>query len=172
MFPFCKKTSLRPEREDVLSELCSLSTLNKAGGRSGLMYNLQESALHFIQTVWIVKEKKLLEMFKSSLSDVKCYANGSRNKAIFQSKFSPTQWIRLASQCHLKSLRYFRVFLALFRDSKSKTKKGRGGQAPFYICLRKTLDSAWLRICGRIITGKCLICVFATQKDIRGGWNH
>lgn len=55
------------------------------------MYNLQESALHFIQTVWIVKEKKLLEMFKTSLSDVKCYANGSRNKAIFQSKFSPTQ---------------------------------------------------------------------------------
>lgn len=120
----------------------------------------------------LLKKKKLLEMFKTSSSDVKCYANGSRNKAVFQSKFSPTQWIWLANQCHPKSLRYFRVFLAPFRDSKSRTKKGRGGEAPFYICLRKTLDSAWLHICGRIITGKCLICVFATQKDIRGGWNH
>lgn len=58
--PLCKETSLRPEREDVLGELCSFSTPSKTGGRSGLLYDLQEPSLHFIQTVWIVKEKKSL----------------------------------------------------------------------------------------------------------------
>lgn len=56
--PLRKETSLRPEREDVPGELCSFSTLSKAGGRSGLLYDFQEPALHFSQTVWIVKEKQ------------------------------------------------------------------------------------------------------------------
>lgn len=56
--PLRKETSLRPEREDVPGELCRFSTLSKAGGRSGLLHDFQEPALHFSQTVWIVKEKQ------------------------------------------------------------------------------------------------------------------
>jgi len=55
------------------------------------MYDLQERALHFTQKVWIVKEKNLLEMFQTSLSDAKHCASRCRNKVIFQSQFLPAQ---------------------------------------------------------------------------------
>lgn len=55
----CKEISLTPEREDVLSEPCSCSTLSKSRGRPGL------------QTVWLVKEKQFVGDVQNQVSSCK-----------------------------------------------------------------------------------------------------
>lgn len=68
----------------------------------------------------IIKEKSVLDMFKTVFSDAKRCANRSRNKIVLQFWFVPLQWTKPSNQCHLKSLRHFIESYVPFWNRKKK----------------------------------------------------